>query len=131
MGSHWYQIAADGLLVIHAALVAFVILGLIATFVGYFLGWQWVRNLWFRLVHLVVIAIVVAQAWLGVICPLTTWEMALRRKAGEAGYEGSFIEHWLQALLYYSAPEWVFILAYSLFGGLVVLSWFIVRPRRK
>ena len=44
------------------------------------------------------------------------------------GYEGSFIGHWLQQLLYYEAPHWVFVSAYSLFGLLVLASWWWVRP---
>ena len=110
--------------------VAFVILGLVAIYAGYCLNWQWVRNVWFRLSHLIVIGIVVLQSWLGVICPLTTWEMALRERAGESGYDGLFIQHWLQSILYYSAPEWVFILGYTMFGILVLASWFMVRPGR-
>lgn len=131
MDNQWFLIFADALLVLHTLLVAFVILGLVATFVGYFLGWHWVRNVWFRLAHLLVIGVVVLQSWLGVICPLTSWEMALRAKAGQAGYEGSFIQHWLQSILYYSAPDWVFILAYTVFGALVLASWFVVRPGRQ
>ncbi len=131
MEMRWFLVFADLLLVLHTMLVAFVILGLVATFVGHFLGWQWVRNFWFRLSHLSVIGIVVLQSWLGVLCPLTAWEMALRAKAGEAGYEGSFIQHWLQSILYYSAPDWVFILAYTVFGALVLASWYLVRPRRR
>ncbi|PHQ27091.1 hypothetical protein CLH62_05780 [Marinobacter guineae] len=131
MEMRWFLVFADLLLVLHTMLVAFVILGLVATFVGHFLGWQWVRNFWFRLSHLSVIGIVVLQSWLGVLCPLTAWEMALRAKAGEAGYEGSFIQHWLQSILYYSAPDWVFILVYTVFGALVLASWYLVRPRRR
>lgn len=130
MDAQWFLIFADALLILHTTLVAFVILGLVATFAGYLLQWHWVRNFWFRLSHLTVIAIVVLQSWLGVLCPLTSWEMALRAKAGEAGYEGSFIQYWLQSLLYYSAPDWVFILAYTVFGALVLASWFLVRPQR-
>jgi len=130
MSDHWFLIFADLLLILHTLLVAFVILGLLATLIGYVRNWRWVRNYWFRLSHLVVIAVVVLQSWLGVLCPLTSWEMVLRERAGQAGYDGSFIEHWLQSLLYYSAPDWVFILAYTVFGALVVLSWILVRPRR-
>ena len=130
MGTQWLLVLADLLLILHTLLVAFVILGLVATFAGHFVGWRWVRNFWFRLSHLIVIGIVVLQSWLGVLCPLTDWEMALRAKAGEAGYEGSFIQHWLQSILYYSAPAWVFILVYTVFGALVLASWFPVRPRR-
>lgn len=130
MNAQWFQILADLLLVFHTLLVVFVIFGLVATLVGYFRQWNWVRNLWFRLSHLVVIGIVVLQAWLGVLCPLTIWELALRAKAGQGGYEGSFIQHWLETILYYNAPDWVFILVYTLFGTLVLASWFLVKPRR-
>ncbi|MBD3641638.1 MAG: DUF2784 domain-containing protein [Marinobacter sp.] len=130
MSPELYLLLADSLLVLHVLLVAFVIFGLVAVFLGRLLYWRWVRNFWFRVTHLVVIGIVVLQAWLGVLCPLTVWEMELRERAGAAGYEGSFIQHWLQSLLYYSAPEWVFVLAYTVFGGVVLASWFLVRPRR-
>lgn len=122
---------ADALLVLHVLFVAFVIFGLLLIYLGCFLHWNWVRNRNFRLLHLVAIAIVVAQAWLGMICPLTLWEMRLREMAGDETYSGSFIQHWLHSLLYYSAPEWVFILLYTLFGSLVLASWFAVRPQKR
>ncbi|MBT8108247.1 MAG: DUF2784 domain-containing protein [Gammaproteobacteria bacterium] len=123
------RLAADLLLVLHASFIAFVVLGLVLIIVGGLLSWSWVRNRWFRIVHLVCIGIVVAQAWLGMICPLTTWEMDLRRAAGDPSYEGSFVAHWLSELIYYDAPWWVFIVAYTAFAMLVVISWFWVRPR--
>jgi len=127
--AHWYLLAADALLVAHGALVLFIGGGLALVLAGGALGWGWVRNPWFRLVHLLAIGAVVAQAWAGRVCPLTIWEQALRRRAGEAGYSGGFVAHWLQELLYYQAPLWVFALAYSLFGLLVLLAWWRVRPR--
>ena len=36
----------------------------------------------------------------GWICPLTPWEVALRRQAGQRGYEGGFIEHYIIPLIY-------------------------------
>jgi hypothetical protein len=123
------RLAADLLLILHASFIAFVVLGLALIIVGGLLSWSWVRNRWFRIVHLVCIGIVVAQAWLGMICPLTTWEMDLRRAAGDPSYEGSFVAHWLSELIYYEAPWWVFIVAYTVFFMLVVISWFWVRPR--
>jgi hypothetical protein len=124
-----YSLVADAILVMHVLFVAFVVLGLILIFVGKFLSWLWVRNPWFRLAHLLGIGVVVLQAWFGVICPLTIWEMDLRSKAGETIYEESFITHWLHELLYYQAPPWVFVTCYTVFGGLVLASWFLVRPR--
>lgn len=124
-----YLVVADTVLLIHALFVAFVVLGLLLILVGGLLHWPWVRNRRFRLAHLVAIGIVVLQSWFSVICPLTQWEMSLRDMAGDVTYPGSFVAHWLEALLYYRAPEWVFILVYSLFGAVVVASWFWVRPR--
>jgi hypothetical protein len=124
-----YALAADALLVAHALFVVFVVLGLILIFAGKFLSWQWVRNPWFRVTHLLGISVVVLQSWFGVICPLTVWEMELRAKAGMTAYEGSFITHWINVLLYYQAPPWVFVVCYTVFGGLVLCSWFLVRPR--
>lgn len=125
-----YLLAADAVLLLHTLFVVFVIAGLILIFLGKALNWSWVRNRWFRIAHLVAIGIVVLQSWFGAICPLTTIEMALRSRAGDATYTGSFIAHWLDSLLYYRAPAWVFAVCYTAFGALVVASWFWVRPRR-
>jgi hypothetical protein len=124
-----YSLLADAMLVTHVLFVVFVVLGLILVFVGGYLLWQWVRNPWFRVTHLLGIGVVVVQSWFGVICPLTIWEMELRSKAGETIYEGSFLTHWLGELLYLEAPWWVFVACYTVFGGLVLSSWFLVRPR--
>jgi len=125
-----YLIAADLILLTHTLFVAFVVLGLAFIFVGKFRVWSWVRNPWFRVTHLASVGIVVLQSWLGAICPLTTWEMALRKQAGENGYSGTFVSHWLETILYYRAPEWIFVVSYTIFGTLVVASWFWVRPRQ-
>ena len=124
-----YLLAADLILAGHVAIAVFVVLGLLFTLVGGIAGWRWVRNPWFRGLHLVAIGVIVIQAWLGQICPLTVWEMALREKAGDETYSGAFIAHWLQELLYYDAPPWVFVVVYTLFGLLVLASWVWVRPR--
>ncbi len=125
-----YLIAADAILLVHALFVAFVVLGLALVWVGAARSWSWVRNPWFRCAHLAAIGIVVAQSWLGRICPLTTLEASLRSRAGEAAYTGSFVAHWVEAALYYRAPEWVFTVCYTVFAALVVAAWFRVRPRR-
>lgn len=122
--------AADAVLVTHALFVAFVVVGQILILAGLALGWRWVRDLRFRVAHLVAIAIVVAQAWLGVLCPLTVLENALRRRAGEATYAESFIGHWLHRLIFYDAEPWVFTAVYSVFGALVLLTWVLGAPRR-
>lgn len=124
-----YLLLADVVLVTHVFFVGFVVIGLVAILAGKGLSWSWVRNPWFRIMHLAAVSVVVLQSWLGAICPLTIWEMALRERAGGAVYPGAFVAHWLEKILYYSAPGWVFAVCYTLFGALVVVSWFWVRPR--
>ena len=125
-----YQLLADIVLATHVGVVLFVIGGLAAILIGNRCGWAFVNGWWFRAAHLVAIAIVAAQAWFGIACPLTTLESALRVKAGGAGYETSFIEYWLTRVLYYDAPAWVFTAAYTLFGLAVVATWWRLPPRR-
>jgi Protein of Unknown function (DUF2784) len=74
---------------------------------------------------------VAAESWVGVVCPLTSFEMRLRARAHESVYGGSFVEHWLQRFLYYDAPVWVFTLAYTLFALAVVVTWWRYPPRRQ
>ena len=124
----WYRLAADLILVAHTGIVLFIVVGLVLILAGGIRGWSWVRNPVFRLAHLAAISVVVLQAWLGMICPLTTLEMWLRTKAGDAVYPGAFIAHWAQQILYYEAPAWVFALCYTIFGALVLASWFRIRP---
>lgn len=101
-----YLAAADALLFTHILFVAFVTIGLLLILVGRLFSWSWVRNPWFRIFHLTGIMVVVLQSWLGVICPLTIWEMEFRSKAGDVVYAGTFISHWLGEILYYEAPDW-------------------------
>lgn len=125
-----YQFLADAVLVLHLGIVVFIVAGLVLIVAGNVRGWGWVNAWWFRLAHLAAIGIVVGQAWLGRICPLTTLESWLRVKSGQPEYSGTFIEHWVQRVLYYEAPLWVFALVYSLFGLLVLVAWWRFPPRR-
>ncbi len=122
---------ADATVILHAAFVLFVVLGQGLILLGWLKQWQWVRYFPFRGLHLLAISYVVLEAWLGLTCPLTTLENYLRRLAGEIGYGHSFIGYWVPYLLFYSAPEWVFTLVYSIFGSLVVLTFLAYPPRVK
>jgi Protein of Unknown function (DUF2784) len=123
-----YQLLADVVLTLHFAVVAFVVGGVVFVILGNLAGWRWVNAFGFRLAHLAAIGFVVAEAWLGATCPLTRLEMWLRAQARGTTYSSSFVEHWVQQLLYYEAPAWVFALAYTLFGLLVVALWFRFPP---
>lgn len=127
----YWQWLADLVLAVHVAIVLFVIMGVVLIVLGNAWGWRWVNHMWFRLAHLATILVVVAEAWLGLVCPLTTLEMWLREQAGSRVYAGSFIQYWLQRLLYYEAPDWVFILIYSLFALLVLAVWWRYPPLRR
>lgn len=124
-----WQWLADAVLALHFAVVGFVLGGALAVLLGGPAGWAWVRAPLFRWAHLGAIGFVVLQTWLGADCPLTVLENWLRRQARNAGYETSFIEHWVQQLLYYDAPPWVFGLVYTLFGLGVLWLWRRWPPR--
>jgi hypothetical protein len=118
-------------LVVHGLFVGFVVLGFGLILVGLARGLDWARNPALRYAHLAAIGIVVMQAWLGIECPLTTLEGMLRSRAGEAGYDTTFIQHWLYQLLYYRAESWVFTAVYTVFGAAVAVVWWLAPPRRR
>jgi hypothetical protein len=126
-----YQLLADAVLLLHFGVVVFVIGGLAAVVVGNQRAWRWVNSLSFRLAHLAAISVVVVQSLLGKLCPLTVLESWLREMAGESAYTASFIEHWVQRVLFYEAPFWVFTLSYTVFGLLVVAAWWRYPPRMR
>ena len=123
-----YTVLANSVLFVHSSFVVFVVLGVPCIFLGRAMNWRWVRLRWLRILHLVGIVVVAAQALVGVICPLTTLELWLRQEGGLATYSGSFIEHWLQQFLYWNLPSWVFVAVYSLFAILVLCTWYLVPP---
>ena len=114
--STYYSLWADVILLVHFAFVAFVLLGLLLTWIGYFLQWSFVRNFWFRLAHLLAIGVVAVEAIGGIVCPLTRWEADLRWKAGASPeYAGSFMQHWVHKIMFFDLPESAFTAIYSVF----------------
>ncbi len=126
-----WQLLADAVLTLHFAVVAFVAGGALAVLLGGPAGWAWVRAPLLRWAHLGAIGFVVLQTWLGAHCPLTVLEIWLRQQARNAGYETSFIGHWVQRLLYYDAPPWAFGLVYTLFALFVLWLWWRWPPRAR
>jgi hypothetical protein len=118
---------ADVLLVVHFAIAVFITGGLILVWIGAALGWRWVRNPWFRYLHLAAIAFVAVEAALGMACPLTVWEDLLR---GGASAE-SFVGRSVRRLLFYQAPEWVFTAAYLAWAAASAATLVLVPPRRR
>jgi len=118
---------ADVLLVVHFLIAAFIVGSLPLVWLGGALGWGWVRNRWFRYVHLGAIAFVAAEALAGVMCPLTVLEDLLR---GSAPLD-SFAGRWIHRLLYYQAPEWVFTVAYVAWTAATLATLRFVPPRKR
>ena len=149
-----YLAAADLIVVIHAAYVGFVLFGLVAILLGIIFRWRWVRNFWFRVIHFAMMAIVVAEALAGVICPLTTWEDDLRAMAGESPGEGTFVARLCDAVMFYrptvdedlsslSGEEYQAVMkerndallrrltiAYCVLGTVILLGLILAPPRR-
>lgn len=103
-----YRILADSVLVLHFAFIVFVMLGGLVVL-------RWRRAIW---LHLPAVAWGIWIMASGNVCPLTPWENQLRRAAGQAGYEGGFIEHYIVAAIY---PEGLTRSMQFGFAGLVIL----------
>lgn len=120
----FWRMAADALVVIHLGFILFVMLG------GLLLL-RWPSLIW---LHVPAVAWGVIVECLHLGCPLTPWENQLRRMAGQAGYEGGFIEHYLIPLIYPAGltPQiQLWLGAIVVLVNLVVYAWLIWRWRRK
>ena len=125
-----YGFLADVVVATHFAYVAFVVGGELVILLGLACRWEWVRNLWFRLTHLLFIGVVAAEATFGVACPLTNWEYRLRELAGQPAEEGSFLGRLFHNLLFIPMdPAWLPFLHIG-FGVLVLLTFLLAPPRR-
>lgn len=117
---------ADAVLIVHLLFVAFVVGGVAFIWIGAMCGWQVVRNFPFRVLHLAAILFVFAETLIGVACPLTVWEDQLRGRAADSG----LVARWLQRILYYDFPGWVFLTLYLVFALAVAASFVLIPPSR-
>jgi len=117
---------ADAILIVHFLFVLFVVGGLLLTWIGAWRGWRWILGFKFRIAHAIAIVFVAAESLLGIVCPLTEWEDALRGAINEK----SFIARWVHRVMFFSAPEWVFTVLYVAFAMAVVLTFWLVPPAR-
>jgi hypothetical protein len=117
---------AAAIVVVHLGVMLFITAGLPLIYIGAARRWAWVRDWRWRALHLAAIGFVAAESLAGIVCPLTLWEDSLRGQQSRVG----FIERWVDRMLFYDFPTWIFTVAYTVFAALVVLTWFTVPPRK-
>lgn len=115
---------ADAVVAVHFLIVLSVVAGVPLVYLGVVLRWPWVRYWRWRLLHLAAILFIAGESIFGISCPLTVWEDTLRHRQSGTG----FIERWIDQLLFYDAPAWVFTAAYVAFAALVLITWAAVPP---
>ncbi len=113
---------ADAVVLVHALFVVFVVFGGL-------LALRWPKVLW---VHAPAAIWGVVVEYAGFICPLTPLEIALRERAGHAGYQGGFIEHYVEALLYPAGLTRAMQIALGTFALAinVAIYWRVLTKRR-
>jgi hypothetical protein len=124
-----YGILAELIVAIHLAYVSFVVVGLLLVLVGMLCRWQWIRNPWFRCIHLLMILIVAVEAIGDVTCPLTTWEYDFRALAGQEPSADTFVSRILRQVLFIADGTTFLPAAYYVFAGLIVATFFLAPPR--
>ena len=114
------------ILSIHVLVIGFNLFGLVAVPIGAWRGWEWVHRSGWRLLHLLSLGVVALQALLGRACFLTLWQAA-----AEAGSAEPLVMRWVNALIYWPLPLWVFTLAYcAIFTYALALLWLVPLRRR-
>lgn len=124
-----YNSLANLVLFLHFLYILFVVGGFVLIIIGGILRWRWIRNRYFRFIHLISMVFVVLESWFGIECPLTTLENYFRKKASIEEYEKDFIAYWLSKLVYFDAPPEFFIVIYTVFTVLIIIVMFIIPPK--
>jgi hypothetical protein len=124
-----YGFCADFIVGVHVAYVGYVVIGQLLILAGWLLGWQWVRNFWFRVSHFIMMAVVVVEEIADITCPLSVWERHFRMLAGQPSNGETFMGRLLHSLIFYDAPKYVFTIGYFSFGAIVLATLLFCRPR--
>jgi hypothetical protein len=124
----WSALGADGVALSHALFVGFVVWGEVLILVGSGLGWEWVHYLRFRLAHLLPVLFVGVQDLMGRVCPLTTWEEQLRRRAGQAVDSKPFIGRLVHRLLMCHLSEQTQRRIRLAFAAVVLITFVLLPP---
>lgn len=120
---------AGTVLAAHLAIILFNLFGLIAVPLGAVCGWRFVHVPWWRVLHLALLAAVAGQAAVGRACILTVWQYDL---AGGAAAPTPLIAGWIDRMIYWPLPLWVFAVLYVLvFGYALALLWLVPLRRNR
>ncbi|NDP64954.1 DUF2784 domain-containing protein [Polaromonas sp.] len=115
-----FRLAADAVLLLHLAFIGFALIGGLLA-----LRWRWML-----LVHLPAVAWAFYVELTGSLCPLTSVENSFRLSAGQSGYAGGFVEHYLLPVIYPAGltREIQFVLAATVLGiNITVYAWIFFR----
>lgn len=121
---------ATAVLIAHLGVVVFNIFGLVAVPLGAWLGWRFVRGFWWRLLHLASLFVVALQALLGRACFLTILQSGLETRQSPTA-PPPMIAAWINRVLYWPLPLWIFATGYVVVFVYVLLLWRWVPPRRR
>jgi len=116
---------------LHVAVILFNLFGLIAVPLGAWRNWGFVRDFWWRLLHLLALGIVALQAIFGRACFLTLWQSDLIQSAGGPVSREPMIQRWVSELIYWPLPIWAFAVLYVAVWVYALLLWRLVPPRRR
>src|SRR5438128_1931297 len=124
-----YGFLADLMVAIHVGYVGYVVVGQLVIWIGWAMGWRFVRNFWFRATHLLAIGIVAIEELMEIRCPLTVWEEHFRELAGQPINGETFLGRLMHSILFYNFEPWVFAVIYYTTLTVVLLTLVFCRPR--
>ena len=111
-------------LLFHFCIFLFMILSFFLIPLGYYQEWKWVKNKYYRLIHLVLMGIIFIETILGFMCPLTILENFLRNDI-EINNKITQIIH---QIMYWDLPTYQFIILYLLSLLYLIFLWCFFKP---
>jgi hypothetical protein len=121
------MIMVQAVLAVHVTVILFNVFGLVAVPIGAICNWRFVHIRWWRVLYLLSLAAVAAQALAGRACFLTIWQNDLTASAQPAT---PLIVRWIDLLVYWRLPIWMFAALYVLvFAYALALLWLVRRQR--
>ena len=121
------MILSEIVLLLHFSIFLFMILSFILIPYGYYQNWEWVKNIYFRSIHLILMGIILIETILGFMCPLTILENFLRADKKIDNIFSKIIHQ----IMYWDFTNYQFIILYLLSLSYIIFLWFSFRPSQK